>query len=503
MKILRFIIYVLIILMATPFLLVHYGPPGVATTSKVALHALVGYGGDEPDADLVRQQLHVADGFRLNLYASGLGKIRFLRTTEAGDILLSRPRTGDVLMLTRDANQDGFPDDVRVLLSGLTRPHGMDILDGWLYIAESNAVGKIGFNVESGEVNGDYIRIIEGLGDKGNHWTKTLRAGPDGWMYLSSGSTCNVCEEDDPQRATIMRFKPDGSELSVYATGLRNSVGMDWAPWSNELFATDNGRDLLGDDFPPCELNNIVAGGFYGWPYINASTPDPDFGAKLPSDATANRPPTFEFNAHNAPLGITFLEHSKRAGFDRSALVALHGSWNRSIPDGYKVVVLDWQTDGTVTERDFVTGFLQGGKLLGRPVDVAEASDGSIYISDDYSGSVYRVDVADDSQSSVSLPNPVPQLVASVDVLGAYNSAELRSVSAQGKQLYDQFNCFSCHEQKIGKPLINLHESYNVASLADFFSAPTPPMPAFPLNADEREALAVYLFDHELNNNQK
>lgn len=498
MRILRAIIYVLIVLMATPFLLVHYGPPGVATTSKVALNALFGYGGDEPSAEIVRQQLDVADGFRLDLYATGLGKIRFMYATEAGDILVSRPRSGEVLILKADANRDGSPDEVSVLLGDLTRPHGIDYLDGWLYVAESNAVGRIAFDAASGKVSGDYTRVLTGLGDKGNHWTKTLRAGSDGWLYLSSGSTCNVCEEEDPQRASVMRFKPDGSELTIYATGLRNSVGLDWAPWSNELFGTDNGRDLLGDDFPPCELNKIVEGGFYGWPYINTSTLDPDYGAKLPADSPENLLPDHEFMAHNAPLGIRFLRHSTLAGFERSALVALHGSWNRSVPDGYKVVVLKWQPDGTIVESDFVSGFLQNGNLLGRPVDVTEARDGSIYISDDYSGSIYRVLPDDGLGSSFTLPAAVQQMDTGVGVLDGYNAQERASLAAQGEQLYQQFNCAACHQPASQMALEALGERYNAASLADFFSAPTPPMPAFPLSAEQREALAVYLFDQEL-----
>jgi glucose/arabinose dehydrogenase len=498
MKILRAIIYVLIVLTAIPLLLVNYGPPGVATTSKVALNAVFGYGGDEPSAMTVRQQLKAVDGFRLDLYATGLGKIRFMYATQVGDILVSRPASGEVLILTADANGDGSPDEIGVLLTDLTRPHGIDYLDGWLYVAESNAVGRIAFDAVSGTVSGVYTRVVTGLGDNGNHWTKTLRAGSDGWLYLSSGSTCNVCEEEDPQRASVMRFKPDGSELAIYATGLRNSVGLDWAPWSNELFGTDNGRDLLGDDFPPCELNNIVAGGFYGWPYINTSTLDPDYGDKLPADAPENRLPAHEFRAHNAPLGIRFLRHSTLAGFERSALVALHGSWNRSVPEGYKVVMLKWQPDGTIVESDFVSGFLQDGNLLGRPVDVTETRDGSIYISDDYSGSIYRVLPDDGLESSFTLLAGVQQMNAGVGVLDGYNAQARASLADQGAQLYQQFNCAACHQPTSHMQLKALGERYNTVSLADFFSAPTPPMPAFPLTAEQREALAVYLFDQEL-----
>lgn len=495
MKVLRSIFFVLVILMAVPFLLMHFGPSGVATTSKVVLHALVGYGGEEPSENKIRQQLTVAEGFQLNLYVTGLGKIRFMHVTEAGDVLVSRPRSGEVLIIK--AGDGASPKAVKVLLNELTRPHGLDYVDGWLYIAESNAVGRVAFDVASGEVSGDYERLVTGLGDKGNHWTKTLRAGSDGWLYLSSGSTCNVCEEKDTQRATIMRFKPDGSQLSVYASGLRNSVGMDWAPWSNELFATDNGRDLLGDDFPPCELNHIVEGGFYGWPYLNAGTPDPDYGDKLPDDLPANKVPAHEFNAHNAPLGIRFLKYNQQAAYKRTALVALHGSWNRSVPDGYKVVALHWQPDGTIIERDFVTGFLQNENLLGRPVDVVEAQDGSIYISDDYSGSIYRVTSAEGGSSSLTLANADKQTLANnEDVLVGYDDEQRESLVKQGAQLYQQFNCTGCHQGSL--ELVALTERYSVDSLMNFFSAPTPPMPAFPLNAEQREALSVYLFNQEL-----
>jgi glucose/arabinose dehydrogenase len=189
-----------------------------------------------------------------------------------------------------------------------------------------------------------------------------------------------------------MRFKPDGRDLQVFARGLRNSVGFDWAPWNSELYATDNGRDMLGDNFPPCELNRLQEGGFYGWPYLNGDgVPDPDLGAKLPA-ALEPIAPVHAFAAHNAPLGIHFLTQPawQRALGEKTALVALHGSWNRSVPDGYKVVSLHWQDD-EIEERDFVTGFLTGGEIIGRPVDVATAGDGAVYISDDYAGAVYRV----------------------------------------------------------------------------------------------------------------
>lgn len=506
------LLFIVVVLVLTPFALVKFGPPAMATNVRVLVHAISGYSEALDDSVDAENQLTVAEGFSLNVYASKLGKIRFLFVTEGGDLLVSRPRNGDIIVLERDKNGDGLPDGQRVLLDGLTRPQGIDYADGWLYIAESNAVGRIAFDNQQSAISGSYQRIVEELGDKGNHWTKTIRAGDDGWLYLSSGSTCNVCEEVDDQRATIMRLKPDGSELTVYASGLRNSVGMDWAPWSGKLFATDNGRDLLGDDFPPCELNQIEESGFYGWPYVNASTSDPDMGSLNPNAAALNTPPAHEFRAHNAPLGMRFLRHNTKPKYQRTALVALHGSWNRSIPDGYKVVALQWDEKGVIHENDFVSGFLHAGELVGRPVDVAEAKDGSIYISDDYSGTVYRVVVGEASSAMLgaNVDKPVGTITSSnsKDVLAAYSDTELMALTQSGAELYGQLPCASCHEKQSGaainmqKVLVNLSARYTVKELGDFFLSPTPPMPVFSLDEAQREALAMYLMVRDLKSAQ-
>lgn len=340
-------------------------------------------------------RLLLPDGFSLSIYARNLPHARMLAISNAGDLLVSQPRDGQVTLLMRDNNGDGLPDGRRVLIDGLNRPHGIDLDQdrGWLYIAESDAVGRIRFNGQTGEVSGRYHTILTDLDDSGSHWSKSLSLGPDGWLYLSAGSSCNVCVEDNQQRATIMRVRPDGSDFQIYASGLRNSVGMDWAPWDQSLYATDNGRDWLGDDFPPCELNKIVKNGFYGWPYINGFAQlDPDLGEDQQARLTTAHSPVHGFRAHNAPLGIRFLRHSALPKeFQRTALVALHGSWNRSEPDGYKVVALRWRDDASIEERDFLSGFLQGRDVIGRPVDIAEGPRGEIFISDDYTGTIYRV----------------------------------------------------------------------------------------------------------------
>ena len=187
--------------------------------------------------------------------------------------------------------------------------------------------------------------------------------------------------------------RPDGSGEEIFATGLRNPVGFDWRPETGELYATDNGRDLLGDDFPPCELNRIERGGFYGWPYANGDrVADPDLGAGRERRIASSLSPAHAFRAHNAPLGIHFVRGARAPrDYHGAALVALHGSWNRTRKDGYKVVSLHWRPDGAIEERDFAVGFERDEDVIGRPVDVAEGPDGAFYISDDYAGAIYRV----------------------------------------------------------------------------------------------------------------
>ena len=350
-------------------------------------------GAAPPEADVIQSRLVVPEGFSVAEYASGLPNARFLRFTPTGDLLVSQPRAGHVSLLERDANADGRADGTRVLIGDLNRPHGLELHDGWLYIAEMDAIGRVRFDAAARRLLGEYERIATGLPSGGNHWSRTVRIGPDGMLYVSVGSSCNVCEERDPRRATILRFQADGSEPELYATGLRNAVGFDWRPGTGELFATDNGRDLLGDNFPPCELNRVERGGFYGWPFANGDrVPDPDLGAGNEERIEGSIPPVHGFAAHTAPLGIAFLrEESTPPELVGSALVALHGSWNRTEKDGYKVVSLHWAEDGSIRERDFLVGFEVDEDVIGRPVDVAQGPDGMIYVSDDFAGMVYRV----------------------------------------------------------------------------------------------------------------
>jgi len=367
---------------------------GIAISDRTMLWRMIREEGVEPpSAAMIAEQLRAPPGFKVALWAQDLPSARLMVPTANGDLILSQPRGGLVVLLHGDRDGDGRSDGRQTLFSGLDRPNGVDLHDGWLYIAEATRVSRVPFDAAARQVRGSLQPLVTGLTADGAHWRKTARVGPDGFLYLGQGSTCNVCIEKDPRRATVMRFALDGSGSEIIATGTRNPYGFDWAPWDGALYATENSRDLLGDDIPADELNRIEPGGFYGWPYVHGQKViDPEFGRGNPPLIATARPPAHEFRAHNAPLGVRFLRYAGRpASYERVALVALHGSWNRSTPDGYKVVSLHFAADGSIEERDFLAGFRGSAGLIGRPVDVAESADGSVYVSDDYAGVIYRV----------------------------------------------------------------------------------------------------------------
>ena len=250
---------------------------------------LWGAGIEAPDSELVDQQMRVADGFELSLWAENVRGARVLRFTPAGDLLVSSPVQNSILLLERDGDGDGRSDGQRVLLEDLNHPYGIDFDDNWLYVGETGGILRAPFDpgqpgpgggASGARLTGEPKAIVSDLPPGGNHWTRSVRVGPDGWLYVHVGSSCNVCQENDPnRRAALLRMRTDGSNEETFATGLRNSVGFDWQPSTGKLYATDNGRDLLGDDFPPCELNHLERGGFYGFPIANGNrVPDPDFG---------------------------------------------------------------------------------------------------------------------------------------------------------------------------------------------------------------------------------
>lgn len=460
-----------------------------------------GFSGDAMAESEVRERIVLPPGFAVNTYASGIANARFLRFTATGDLLVSSPRQGTVFLLERDASGDGTADGRIALLTDLNRPHGIALHDGWLYVGETDAIVRVRFDAQTRQVSGTPERIVTGLPGGGNHWTRTVDVGPDGKLYVSIGSSCNVCIEDDPRRATVVRYDLDGKNETIFASGLRNAVGFDWQPGTGELYATDNGRDMLGDDFPPCELNRVVAGGFYGWPFANGDrVPDPDLGDGKGELIAKSIPPVHGFGAHTAPLGMTFYDGTMFPEKYRGAIfAALHGSWNRSKKSGYEVVAVFLDENGGAREEPFMTGFLVGEKVYGRPVDVAVGPDGALYVSDDFTGAIYRV-VYGAAAPLPSAAGGAEQAGAPAgDPLAGVGAAERTQAMARGRELWDQSGCAACHVEAPGqeartfKKLEGLGARYTIDSLATFLRTPQPPMPAYPFPEEQRRALAIYL----------
>jgi len=303
-------------------------------------------------------------------------------------------RAGGRIVRLPDEDGDGVADSSFAVLHGLDRPHSLAFHDGFLYVAETHQVVR----TRDADSDGVYDALEVVVPDlpTGGHWSRTIVFGPDGMLYLSVGSSCNVCREDDARRATVLRYAADGSGGEIFATGLRNAVGLAFDP-DGRLWATNNGRDGMGDDVPPETINLLNGGEDFGWPRCHAGDiPDPDLGGDAGCEGVA--PPAVTMQAHSAPLGLAFAGAGTLGGaYAGSLLVAFHGSWNRTEPTGYKVVLLPF-LDGRPTGQvlDLLSGFLlDDGESWARPVDVLPLEDGSVLVSDDSGGRIYRVSVAE------------------------------------------------------------------------------------------------------------
>lgn len=333
-------------------------------------------------------ELTVPEGFQIDEYASGLGSPRFMALSPDNVLFVTIIGNGVVVALP-DQNKNGRSDKSIVFIKGLKRPHGIAFHDGYLYVGETNQVVRYKYNGFDKKPGKKEV-IVPDLPTKG-HFTRTVSFGPDGKMYVSIGSECNVCIEKDKRRATIMRFNPDGSGGEIFSKGLRNSVGLAWNPQTRELWATDNARDWLGDNLPPDEVNIVKENRDYGWPYCYGDNiPDPEFkDAKKCEDATA---PIIELQAHSAPLGLTFYDGKMfPASYHEDLFIAYHGSWNRSVPTGYKVVRVKIKDGKPGEVEDFAYGWMTATKKFGRPVDVLVGIHGELYVSDDLGGKIFIV----------------------------------------------------------------------------------------------------------------
>jgi glucose/arabinose dehydrogenase len=363
-----------------------------------------------PDTD----KLQLPAGFKIEIFAKLSVPPRMLAMDKQGNLYASSAQSGQVFMLP-DANKDGRCDAPVLIAEHLNAPNGLAFADDDLLIANQDGIVKLRKNNGAWSAPSPLVSHLA----TGGHTLKSVKVGPDGYLYVNVGSSCNICVEEDPTRATILRYTLEGKPAGgleivgrhnflapVWASGLRNSQGFTWHPKTGAMFATnegdDNRSDIKGgkvnDELPPEHLNRIEPGKHYGWPYCwgDPNKPghlmqDPNFVGN-PSFCETATAPALMLTSHSTPIGITFLDKSNfPAEYKTDAIVALHGSWNRAQPSGYKLVRIKFDDDKPIASEDFVTGWLVDKEAWGRPVDVIVGQDGALYVSDDKSNNIYRI----------------------------------------------------------------------------------------------------------------
>jgi glucose/arabinose dehydrogenase len=336
--------------------------------------------------------IRLPPGFSIAAYTTQVPGARSMSLGDDGTVYVGTLDQGKVYAV-RDADGDGRAEQVSTVASGLNAPNGVAWLAGDLYIAEVSRISKIG-NIKAHRERPATPEVIyDGYPSDKHHGWKYLRTGPDGKLYTAVGAPCNVCKPEKEVYATLTRLDPDGKNFEIFARGLRNSVGFDWHPVTHELWLTDNGRDWLGNDLPPDELNHAAKAGLhFGFPYCHGKDiADPEFGKE--AACSQFTPPEWSFPAHVAALGLRFYTGAAfPLNYRQQLFVAQHGSWNRSQPQGYRVVLVRFEQGKPVAEEAFAEGWLKpDGTVTGRPVDILQMPDGALLVSDDQSGAIYRI----------------------------------------------------------------------------------------------------------------
>jgi len=377
------------------------GPALTAPPQDIAqLIAKAGKKGDpaSPAKNTTGYPLKLPPGFSISIFAKDLGKPRVLALDASGTLLASIPSQGRIVALP-DTDGDGKSDKIITVVDNLNRPHGFAFHSQdprKLYVAEVDQLSVYDYDPQARKATNK--RKIADLPDHGGHWTRTLLFFPDGnRLLISVGSSCNVCVEKDPRNAAILVADQDGKNLKIFAKGLRNAPFMTRHPVTGEIWVTEMGRDYLGDNLPPDEINIVQEGKDYGWPWcygkqIHDGNFDPAGAKKTFCQETV--PSYINIPAHSAPLGLALVPAAPAwpREYHHNLLVAFHGSWNRTVPTGYKVVRYKLDEQGKyLGVEDFITGWITKEGALGRPVDILMRPGGVMYISDDKAGVVYRV----------------------------------------------------------------------------------------------------------------
>jgi glucose/arabinose dehydrogenase len=358
----------------------------------------------QSSVDLPLGNITLPKSFKIQIFAQNLSYPRSLALGENGTIFVGTRlpfesiESGNTtpVYAIQDINGNGLVEENEIKVVDLLRnPNGVAFHNGSLYVAEIDRIVRYD-EIEANLDSPAKPVFVADLPYYVMHGWRYIAFGPDGKLYVAAGANCNVCEHKDELNATIIRMNPDGSDREIYAKGVRNSVGMDWSP-EGELWFTDNGRDMLGNDVPSDELNHAPVKGLdFGFPFCHSgSIPDPELGSNESYRCNEKMPPAWALGPHVAPLGMRFY-HGKMfpTDYQNRIFIAEHGSWNRDMPIGYRLVTVKVENNTAVDQKVFAEGWLQEGKAWGRPVDVQPLPDGSLLVSDDQANVIYRITYA-------------------------------------------------------------------------------------------------------------
>jgi len=338
------------------------------------------------------EKIKLPPGFHISIYADHVPGARSMTLSPDGILFVGTRDEGNVYAIL-DTNHDHRADKLVVIAHDLDMPNGVAFRNGSLYVAEVHRVLRFD-DLEHHLYDPPAPAVVnDSFPTDHAHGWKFIRFGPDGKLYVPVGAPCNVCEPSDSRYAAILRMNADGTGLEVYEKGIRNTVGFDWQPSTGDLWFTDNGRDMLGDDIPPDELNHAPQAGMnFGFPYCHGGDiPDPLYGSK--HSCSEFTPPAMKLGPHVASLGMRFYTGTMfPQNYRNQIFIAEHGSWNRSVPIGYRITLVRLDHENhAVSYEPFAEGWLQGRERWGRPVDVQVMPDGALLISDDYASVIYRI----------------------------------------------------------------------------------------------------------------